>query len=193
MCCKTWCSAESSSKCVAVAAVDAAEAPGAVAEAHLMDRARLVRLGTSRPAQSQATAVSRAAQIWRIRRSLSQPNLVTSHAWLTKWTESRLTADGIVTGSSPGSSTTSLANPRMVLVHGATIAVVKRSKAESRERTTTGRWPMSGDSHHHTSPQRGREAVTTPPTLRGSGRARASVRCSSRPMTPGRPTRRACP
>ena len=76
-------------------------------------------------------------------------------------TESRLTAERSGIGSSPGSSTTSLARPRMVVVQGPTTARRRRPMAASRERTTTGRRPMSGGSHHQTSPRCG-----PPPVMR---------------------------
>ena len=56
------------------------------------------------------------------------------------------------TGSSPGSRTTSPGRPRIVEVPGATTARRNRAMAASRDRTTTGRRPMPGNSHHHTSP-----------------------------------------
>lgn len=62
-------------------------------------------------------------------------------------TESRLTALRRTIGSSSGSRTTSLARPRIVVVHGATRARWRRGIAASRDRTTTGRRPISGSLH----------------------------------------------
>lgn len=73
----------------------------------------------------------------------------------TDSTESRFTAHVRGTGSSPGSRTTSLASPRSVVVHGAIMVRSSRGIAASRDKTTTGRRPMSGGSHHQTSPRRG--------------------------------------
>jgi hypothetical protein len=106
--------------------------------------------------RAQSTATSKAAQISRMRTSPSRPIRSTRTATATLSTESRLTAERLGTGSSPGSSSTSLGNPRTVVVHGATSARLKRGMAASRERTTTGRRPMSANSHHHTSPRAGR-------------------------------------
>ena len=116
--------------------------------------------GSSRHAW-QSTATARAAQISRIRMSPSRPSRSTSTPIDTLSTESRLTADRLGTGSSPGSRTTSLAMARIVVVHGATSARRSRGIAASRERTTTGRLPISGTSHHHTSPRAG-VWLTTP-------------------------------
>ena len=128
---------------------------------------------TCQPGQS--TATSSAAQTCRIRSSLSRPRRSTSTATETLSTESRLTPDCRGTGSSPGCSSTSLANPRIVVVHGATRARRNLGIAASRERTTTGRLPTSGSSHHHTSPRAGR-GLTMSRQPRG--------------MTPDRPTHR---
>jgi hypothetical protein len=49
-----------------------------------------------------------------------------------------LTAERIGIGPEPGSRTTSLASPRMMIVHGATTARRSRGIAASRDRTTTG-------------------------------------------------------
>ncbi len=116
----------------------------------------------------------RAAQISRIRVSANRPSRWTSTASETLSTESRLTAERWGIGSVPGSSTTSLASPRSVVVHGATSARLCRGIMASRDRTTTGRRPMSAISHHHTSPRAG-SAIT---------RRRLPVA-----TTPGRPTR----
>jgi len=130
------------------------------------------RRGLDHPEQSTATA--RAAQISRIRVSRTRPNRLTRIEIETLSTESRFTADRRGTGSSPGSSTTSLTSPRIVVVHGATSARRCRGITASRDRTTTGRRPIWAISHHHTSPRAG-SAFTTMP----------------RPVetTPGRPTR----
>jgi hypothetical protein len=69
--------------------------------------------------------------------------------------ESRFTADRSGTGSSPGSSTTSLASPRIVVVQGATSTRRSLGIAASLESTTTGRRPMLGGSHHQTSDRAG--------------------------------------
>lgn len=124
----------------------------------------------------QSTAIARAAQISRIRESRRRPNRLTSIAIDTLSTESRFTAERRGTGSSAGSSTTSLTSPRIVVVHGATSARRCRGITASRDRTTTGRRPISASSHHHTSPRAG-SALTT--LLRHAG------------TTPGRPIRRA--
>jgi len=128
-----------------------------------------------RPHQlEQSTATARAAQISRIRVSRKRPNRLTRIEIETLSTESRFTADRRGTGSSSGSSTTSLTSPRIVVVHGAISARRCRGITASRDRTTTGRRPISAISHHHTSPRPG-SALTTMP----------------RPVetTPGRPTR----
>ncbi len=110
----------------------------------------------------QSTATARAAQMSRRRASASRPSLWTRMAIETLSIESRFTAERSGTGSSPGSSTTSLASPRMVVVHGATSARRCRGMTASRDSTTTGRRPISAISHHHTSPRAG-TAVTTLP------------------------------
>ena len=96
----------------------------------------------------------------------SSPNLPTRSVSVpteTLSTESRLTADRSGIGSSPGSSRTSLARPRIVVVHGAISALRSLGMAASRERTTTGRRETSGSSHHQTSPLAGRSFTTKPP------------------------------
>jgi hypothetical protein len=103
----------------------------------------------------QSTATSSAAQTSRMRAPLSRPIRSTRTAIETLSTESRLTADRFGMGSSPGSRTTSLGSPRMVVVHGADSARPKCGMAASRERMTTGRRPTSGSSHHQTSPRSG--------------------------------------
>ena len=93
----------------------------------------------------------------------------------TDSTASRLTALRRGTGSSSGSSTTSLGKPRIVVVHGRDRARRSLGIAASRDRTTTGRRPISGGSHHQISPRRG-TALTSPRLRHGT--------------MPGRPTRR---
>lgn len=74
-----------------------------------------------RPAHAwQSTATANAAQISRIRASASRPSRSTSTPRETLSTESRLTAERLGTGSSPGSRTTSLGRARIVVVHAAT-------------------------------------------------------------------------
>ncbi len=123
--------------------------------------------------QVQSTAISRASQISRIRVPARRPRRLTKTATETLSTESRLTAERRVIGSEPGSRTTSLASPRMVVVHGATRARRSRGIAASRDSTTTGRRPTSASSHHHTSPRAGNPLMTRPPLAA---------------TTPGRPT-----
>lgn len=103
----------------------------------------------------QSTATPRAAQTCSIRRSLRRPSRSTRTPVDTLSTESRLMADRRGIGSSPGSSTTSLGRSRMVVVHGPISVRRNRGIAASRERTTTGRRPMSESSHHQTSPRAG--------------------------------------
>ena len=98
------------------------------------------------------------------------------YATETLSTESRFTAERRGIGSEPGSSTTSLASPRIVVVHGATSARRSRGIAASRDSTTAGRRPISAISHHHTSPRAGSALTRRPPP--------AATR-------PGHPTRRA--
>lgn len=105
--------------------------------------------------QRQSTATARASQISLIRASLKRPIRSVSTPRETLSIESRLTAVRRRTGSSPGSRTTSLAKPRIVVVHGAIKARRSRGIAASRERTTTGRRPISGGSHHQSSPRSG--------------------------------------
>lgn len=113
----------------------------------------------------QSTATANAEQTSRIRLSSSLPSRSVSVLTEMLSTESRLTADRRGIGSSPGSSSTSLANPRIVVVHGATSALRSLGMATSRERTTTGRREMSGSSHHHTSPLVGMSVTTKLPLL----------------------------
>ena len=58
--------------------------------------------------------------------------------------------------------------------HGAMRARRRRGIAASRDSTTTGRRPIPGSSHHHTSPRVG--VVTTPPWRRGTRRGRPTRR-----------------
>ena len=122
------------------------------------DRQRICRPSTAKIAsqREQSTATSRAPQIACMRTSASRPSRLTNTAIETLSTESRLTADRRGIGSSPGSRTTSLSSPRMVVVHGATNTRRSRGIATSRDSTTTGRRPISANSHHQTSPRAGR-------------------------------------
>ena len=79
----------------------------------------------------------------RIRVSASRPSRLTRTATETLSTESRFTTERWGIGSEPGASTTSLASPRIVVVHGATIARRSRGITASRDSTTTGRRPTS--------------------------------------------------
>ena len=110
----------------------------------------------------QSTATSSAAQTSRIRASLRRPIRSRSTPTETLSTESKLTADRSGTGSSPGSSSTSLGNPRMFVVHGAMSARRSRGIATSRESTTTGRRPTSAGPHHHNSPRAGSWLTMSP-------------------------------
>jgi len=120
---------------------------------------RSVRCSISRVDQRQSTATSSAWQTSRILAPLSEPIRSTSSAVDTDSTESRLTAQRRPIGSSPGSRTTSLGKPRIVVVHGAIRARRSRGIATSRDSTTTGRRPISGGSHHHSSPRTGNELI----------------------------------
>ena len=140
----------------------------------------------------QATATSRARQICRMRSSLNRPSRSTRCAWGAPSIESRLTAETRSTGSSPGSSTISLGKPLIVVVHGATIAVASRSNALSRNSTTTGRLPNSGDSSYQTSPHRGRTVVTARTDPRQGSRDPACLATLPAQTTPSRPKHRAC-
>jgi hypothetical protein len=122
-------------------------------------RRRFSQSSVGRLQLAQSTATSSAAHTWSIRAPLSRPRRSTSTATETLSTESRFIAHRRGTGSSSGSSTTSLRRPRIVDVHGAMRARRSLGMATSRDRTTTGRRPISGNSHHHTSPRNGR-AVT---------------------------------
>jgi hypothetical protein len=110
----------------------------------------------------QSTATARAAQISRMRVSRTRPSLLTRIVSETLSTESRFTADRRGTGSSPGSSTTSLTRPRIVVVHGAMSARRCRGMTASRESTTTGRRPISAISHHQISPRAGNSLMNSP-------------------------------
>jgi hypothetical protein len=103
----------------------------------------------------QSTATERAVHICRIRTSPSRPRRSTRTATDTLSIESRFTAERRGTGSSLGSRTTSLARPRIVVVHGATTARRSRGIAASRDKTTTGRLPAFASSHHQISPRAG--------------------------------------
>lgn len=126
----------------------------------------------------QSTATPSAPQICSIRTSPRRPIRSTRTPSATLSTVSSLTAQRRGTGSSPGSSTTSLGRPRTIVVHGAISARWSRGMATSRDRTTTGRRPTSGSSHHHTSARAGGE-VTRPLQQTGT--------------TPGHPSRRLRP
>jgi hypothetical protein len=103
----------------------------------------------------QLTATLNASQICLIRPSLRRPIRSTNTEIETLSTESRLTTQRRVMGSSPGSSTTSLAKLRIVVVQGAMRVRRKRGIAASRDITTTGLLAMSGSSHHQISPRSG--------------------------------------
>lgn len=119
-----------------------------------------------------------------MRASARRPIRSTSNAIETASMESRLTTQSRGTGSNPPSSSTSLGSLRTVVVHGATIARFRPRMASSRDITTTGRRPISGCSHHQTSPRSG--AVTRfAPRLRNSpGRPTHPVRRSGVRHTP---------
>ena len=68
--------------------------------------------------QSQATATASAAQTSRIRSSLRRPRRATRRLTATLSSESRSIAERRGTGSSPGSSATSLGSPRVAVVQG---------------------------------------------------------------------------
>lgn len=127
------------------------------------------RPGSQNAQRWQSTATARAAQTCSIRRSLRRPSRSTRTPVDTLSTESRLMADRRGTGSSPGSRTTSLGRSRMVVVQGPISVRRSRGIAASRERTTTGRRPMSGSSHHQTSPRAG-TGVTTQQLRHGTTR-----------------------
>lgn len=129
-----------------------------------------------RPASTlhHSRRIRSAAQICCMRESAGRPSRVTRSDTATLSAESRLTAERRGTGSSPGSSTTSLASPRIVVVDGATSVRLSRGIAASRDRTTTGRRPICSISHHHSSP-RGRR-----PRRLGAGRV--ELRGPRRPL-----------
>ncbi len=134
---------------------------------------------TGRPTQlGQSTAIARAEHTWRILVSLNRPSRSTRTVRDTLSTESRFTAERRGTGSSPGSRTTSLTRPRMVVVHGAISARRCLGMTASRESTTTGRRPISAISHHQTSPRAG-SAVTR--------LLRLAETMTGRPTRPARP------
>lgn len=135
-----------------------------------VDSGRGWRTAASR-SQRQSTATERAAQTSRMRSSLSRPSRSTRTPIDTLSSASRLATQGRGTGSIPGSSITSLGSPLMVVVHGATTDRPSRGMATSRLITTTGRRPMSGSSHHQTSPRRGRSVTKLQP-LNGTSRGR---------------------
>ena len=112
--------------------------------------------------RSQSTATSSASQSCRILTSARRPIRSVRTPRATLSIESTLTTQCRGTGSSPGSRTTSLGKPRMVVVHGAMTARRSRGMAASRDSTTTGLRPMSGSSHHQTSPRAGDELMTRP-------------------------------
>lgn len=111
-----------------------------------------------------SAATSSAWHTCRIRDALSAPILCTNAETETETetdsTESRFTALRCPIGSSPGSSKTSLGRPRTVVVHGAISPRRSSGIAASRDNTTTGRRPMSGGSHHQSSPRLGRSGST---------------------------------
>ena len=102
---------------------------------------------------SQSTATLSAAQTAPILSLLSTPKPLDQHGHRDAL--DRVEVDGASSGDwvVTCSRMTSLARPRMVVVHGATRARRSRGMAASRERTTTGRRPTSGSSDHHTSPR----------------------------------------
>lgn len=118
-----------------------------------------------KPQSWQSTATASARQISRMRKPLRRPNRSVRNPTDTHSTESRFTAERRGIGSSPGSTTTSLASSLILVVQGATSARRSRGIAESRESTTTGRRDTPGSSHHQTSPLAG-SSVTTPLRLR---------------------------
>jgi hypothetical protein len=88
--------------------------------------------GPTQSSHRQSVATSRAAQISRIRESLRRPRRSTRSATETDSTESRLTALRLGTGSTPGSSTTSLASPRMVGRRAASAASISAARSRAR-------------------------------------------------------------
>lgn len=129
----------------------------------------------TKPGQWQSTATESASQTARMRSSPRRPSRLTRTPTDTLSTESRLTAHSRGTGSTPGSSTTSLGSPLMVVVHGAITARPSRGIATSRLNTTTGLLPISGSSHHQSSPRRG-WSVTTRQRLNGTTQDRPTHR-----------------
>jgi hypothetical protein len=112
---------------------------------------------------SQSTATASAAHSCRIRSPDNLPSRSTSTATVTLSIESKFTAQRRGTGSAPGSSSTSLGRPRTVVVQGATRARRSLGIAVSRDSTTTGRRPIWGNSHHHTSARLGSAVTRRPP------------------------------
>ncbi len=100
-----------------------------------------------------------------MRASATRPRRSTRIAIETLSIESRLTAERSGTGSSPGSRRTSLGRFRMVVVHGAMSARRWRGMTASRDKMTTGLRPISGISHHHTSPRPGRSVMRLQPPV----------------------------
>jgi len=99
---------------------------------------RSARLGLSRPAGSPSLAPDGPIPTVKSRRPrLRGERMRAAHR------RYELEAERVGTGSSPGSRTTSLARPRIVVVQGATNARRSRGIAASRDRTTTGRRPIS--------------------------------------------------
>ncbi len=104
---------------------------------------------------AQSVATSSASQTSVMRNPLSDPIRSTSSPTETDSTESKLMAQARPIGSVSGSRRTSLGSPRTFVVQGATSARRKLGMAASLERMTTGRRPISGGSHHHSSPRFG--------------------------------------
>ena len=160
--------------------------------AHPARRTTSVAAGRCQP--EQATATARAAQISRIRASATRPRRSTRIAIETLSIESRLTAERSGTGSFPGSRRTSLGRFRMLVVHGAMSARRWRGMTASRDKMTTGLRPISGISHHHTSPRAGRSVmrpqppVGTRPSLPTRRVRRAGARRRRRSWRPLRPS-----
>lgn len=114
----------------------------------------------------------------RIRVSARRPRRSVRVATGTLSTESRLTTQRFGTGSSSGSSCTSLGSDRIVVVQGAIRLRRRRGMAASRESTATGRRPAPGSSHHQISPRAG-SSLTSYWTPAGTRQG-----CPSRPAGP---------
>jgi len=72
-------------------------------------------------------------------------------------------------------------------VHGAISARLNLGMAASRDNTTTGRRPIPGGSHHHSSPRLGRSVTSLPPHRGRSRGGLAQLRPTMRidmPMSP---------